>query len=686
MAARPARVPFVVVVLAGCVTIALTMLLPATAPWSAVKLATATYAVAVLPGAVILRAVGWPRSPATALAASLAWSVAALAPGLVLVFVLDRGVVVALVWLAVVVAGGLVAGRGKPVEVDVRISRLLLLLLVVVAAFTLLVLLARHDGAEDAMEHIARIRKLSELDPPRRLADIGLLPPDTGLHPGYAFPLWHAAVALVVLLTGLDPAAAFPSLAPLLVPVMAAAVYGAGRQVFASRAAGVATVVAYLAVFAFPESGVGRFDRLMYPGFVAIFVLWPLMIDRAFAFLRHGGRATLLTLAAAAFVMALIHGSYNPLVLLLLGAFAAVRVAVTRDAGETRRLVTVLAAASVPFLVLLPWLLPIATSAATEGGPQHFASMLDRYGNGMLRLKPEYVTRGGAAHLLALLLVPVVGVAARTRAAAFVVGAIAVPVLILIVPLLYTPFADVLSVSQSRRLLYLLPWAFSLVAAALVLGRFRWIAAAAGLALATALQAVYPGSFTYQLTDPGPAWVAWVAVVGGLLALAAGARRHVRPRLGESWVVPIVVAVAIPVAVGGLPDAPLGRDDVTSFHPALLSAIRDNVRRDDVLMAPLRIAYRVAGHAPVYIVAASLGHGGDTVHNEHQRRRIDVATFFSDEVTTAEAAATVRRWDADWILVHEAVPYPAEVVDRLDAVYEGTTYSLYRVNTAELPP
>lgn len=685
--ARPRlRVPFAVIVLATLTVSALAMALPASMPWSGIKLLAATYAVLLVPGAVILRSLEWPRSPAAALAGSAAWSMVGVAPGLVLVVMLDGSIDVALIWLLLVIVVGLVVGRGKPIEIGTRVGGLILLLIATMAAFAVLLWFARWNNVGDAVEHIARIRKLTELNPLRSLQEVNLLPPDSGFHPGYAFPLWHAVVALIARVSGLEEPWVFRSLPPLLVPLVAAAVYGAGRRMFGCRAAGVAAWIAYLALFAFPAGGVGYFNQLSYPGYVCIFLVWPLLIDRAFAYLRVGGREPVWTVAAATFLVAAIHPSYSPFIMVLIGAFVAARFFVVHETNELRRLAVLFAAASVPFLLFVIWLYPIATSAATAGGPDHFATLLDRYSNGTLRLKPEFVTRGGVAYIAALVVVPVAAAASRTRAAAFIAGGTAAGVLILTVPLLFTPFSEVMSVSQSRRFVFFLPWAFALVGGTLVLARFRYLAVVAALGVGLLLHNLYPGSFTYRLTDAGPGWVAWFGAVGALVVLVGGASGKLRLRYGNTWAVPIVIALAVPVAFGGLAEVKVGRSDATAFPPHILGAVRQHVGRDDVLIAPLKGAYHLTAHAPIYITAAGSGHGGDTVLNNHEERRMDVRRFFSNDVTLEEAAGIIRRWDVDWILVTKEQPHPRELIDRLTPVFEGRKYTLYPVDASELPP
>ncbi len=55
----------------------------------------------------------------------------------------------------------------------------------------------------DGLFHLARVRKLVELGD-LHLRTVGEFA-DGGLHPGYAFPLWHGFLALVAEVSGLDP-------------------------------------------------------------------------------------------------------------------------------------------------------------------------------------------------------------------------------------------------------------------------------------------------------------------------------------------------------------------------------------------------------------------------------------------------------------------------------------------------
>ena len=105
---------------------------------------------------------------------------------------------------------------------------------------------------------------------------------------------------------------------------------------FGCRAAGLATCIGYLGAFAFPI-GVGYFSQISYPGYICIFLFWPLIIDRTFTYLREGGREPIWTAAASSFVVSAAHPSYAPFMILLLGAFLVARFIMARDRTDDLR-------------------------------------------------------------------------------------------------------------------------------------------------------------------------------------------------------------------------------------------------------------------------------------------------------------------------------------------------------------
>ena len=88
----------------------------------------------------------------------------------------------------------------------------------------------------DGLFHLARVRKLVELgDLHLRTVDEFK---DGGLHPGYAFPLWHGFDALVAKVSGLDPGSSSTTKRRVLVPLACLLAWESGVAVFGSAAAG----------------------------------------------------------------------------------------------------------------------------------------------------------------------------------------------------------------------------------------------------------------------------------------------------------------------------------------------------------------------------------------------------------------------------------------------------------------
>src|SRR5262249_462404 len=97
----------------------------------------------------------------------------------------------------------------------------------------------RVEGAVvgDARFHEARVRKPVGLSP-LHLRSVDELARG-GLHPGYAFPLWHGFLAMVSKLSGLDPAVVIHREASVLVPLAFLLAWEAGVAVFRSAWGGI---------------------------------------------------------------------------------------------------------------------------------------------------------------------------------------------------------------------------------------------------------------------------------------------------------------------------------------------------------------------------------------------------------------------------------------------------------------
>ena len=114
---------------------------------------------------MILRLIGWPASLAAALPACAAWSVTALAAGFVLMLVTGGGLLATILWLLAVIGAGLLIGRGKPVVMDLRPTPTFFCFVAGIAGFAALLWIGSWNNVGDAVEHIARMRKITEVRP-----------------------------------------------------------------------------------------------------------------------------------------------------------------------------------------------------------------------------------------------------------------------------------------------------------------------------------------------------------------------------------------------------------------------------------------------------------------------------------------------------------------------------------------
>ena len=214
------------------------------------------------------------------------------------------------------------------------------------------------------------------------------------------------------------------------------------------------------------------------------------------------------------------------------GGFLAVRLAWRREGLRSGALA--LTALVVPAGLFLVWLVPVIRSTASvspDAGER--ARAFDQYA-GQLRgsvdhfsLAPQVFGRAGAVAVAALLLVPLTALASRRRWAAYVVGGSLAIFAITLVPWLFTPFSDVVSLSQARRARRVLPVR---VRARRRHGRCshhssgpssRPFALGAGIVCSGGIP-VISGT---RLEQGGPAWATWAAVGGATVALVFGLRR-----------------------------------------------------------------------------------------------------------------------------------------------------------------
>jgi hypothetical protein len=671
----------------------LSYLLPDTGVGLGVRLAAATLCVLVLPGALILRTVGWPGSPATALCAALALSLAVVFAALALTFAAGGSLSLTIAVIAIFcVAGAIPAARAGVLPRVERSERLAVIgVLVAGAVFAGIVWWGSPTTLSgDALFHLARARKIDEFDTLSSVRTVREFA-DGGLHPGYGFPLWHGVLALVARLASVDVAEPVRHLNAILTPLSFVAAYAGGRALFRSWAAGVAMLAATVAAFGFSRDGIGSYELLSLPATSARLLLVPAVLALAFALAQGGSWSLVLPLASAGLALALTHPTYALFLVLPVGAALVVRaVPRPRDWDGLLRLAVALPALLVPFVAYTWWILPVINSTLARGSDdraravRHYAGQLDVSGD-TFRLAPEAIARGGAAVVAALLCVPLAALAGRRLWSAVVLGGTVAILGVVLWPTLFTTLSDQVSLSQSRRLVLFLPLAFAFAGGAAAAGRFRWWGAGAALAAGIGLQLAYPGEFAYGAGEGGPAWAVWIALGGGVLAIAWAVWRRGTGFEPGRFAALAACLFVLPSAVAGLrharlPDPP----DRYALTPGLVRELRTLDRRA-IVFAGLETSYRIAAYVPVRIVAAPPAHVARTKLNEPYNRRRDVIRFFYRPTTTdAQLKEILDDRYVGWVVVDKRRAYPKRFLDEhLDEVFEDRRYILYEVPPPE---
>ncbi len=624
----------------------------------------------LLPGFLLARALGQGGA-----AAPLAWCFGALAIALGAVFVLHTAIWLALVVLALLASVALPLALRRPRSQAIP-GRVIVLAAGIVFGIALWHVAGVLGG--DALFHLARVRKLDALgDLHLRTLDEFR---DGGLHPGYAFPLWHGFLALVAKLGGVDPSAVVLHEPTVLAPVAFALAYEAGLRVFDSISGAVATVVAQVAVIGLAAGHGGSYVSLALPPTADRQLFVPAALALFFAFVAEPGRARLAAIAAASLALVLVHATYAIFLCIPLAGYVAVRaLAERRDALPGLKALAALAAPAAVVLVPLHSLASrtasyTPSSVELRRALRQYAGELDVSSIHRYRLAPEVFGRTGAVAVAALLSIPLAGFAWRRRWASFVLGG-SLAVFALTLPSFVFPhFADVLSLSQARRAAGFVPLAYAFAGGALVAAAaLRWLLPPLGLAAGIALQLAYPGDFGYGLREGGPSIATWIAALGAIAAVAAAVlgRRSLperRPTLAALAAGLFVAPVAVHAAAHW---SALRSDDPRALTPGLVRALRELVPARDVVFSDLPTSYRIAAAAPVYLAAAPPEHVADTKANRPYRRAKDVRRFFRKG-----ELAIPRRYGARWIVLVRA---RYKLALPLRAAYADRRYVLYRL-------
>jgi hypothetical protein len=635
------------------------------------RLAIAT-ALVLAPGWLIARSLG-----VRSVSATLAWSLAVVFAALAVTFALGSTLTLTLVLLgAVAVAAVLISGQRGWRRTEPLPGRMLALFWGAIVGLVLWVAAPTVQG--DGLFHLARIRKLLSLDDLSldRVSEFA----DGSLHPGYAFPLWHGFVALIAKVAFEDPERVVVHLPSILAPIAVAIAFEAGWALFRRTWAAGVTAAAQVAMICFAPGTGGAYVFLALPATASRQLLAPAALALALETIRSRSLGLLASTAAAGFVLAVVHPTYAIFLWIPFVGFLAVRALWER--ADVRRGALALAALVVPAALFMLWLRPIVndTRSVTPDADelqrafQQYRGQLVVSSDTSYHLAPEVFTRAGAVAIAALLLVPLAGLAARRRWAAYAVGGSLAVLAVMLIPFLFTSLADLVSISQARRAAGFLPFAFAFAGGMGVLARLVGpILLPLMLGAGMFLQIVYPGDFDYVLRDPAPAWITYFAVVGAVAALVVGFIRR-RPAL-ETGAALAAAAFLTPVFAGGMLDLrPPPPPAIATLSDGLVHAVRREVDSGSVVFSDPETSFRLAAFAPVYIASAPPGHVADTEKNRPYERARDARRF-----SRTGDPSILRDYGADYVVVDRL---RSKLRLGLPVVYRDERFTLYRVPPA----
>jgi hypothetical protein len=661
------------VVLAAPVVVgalALARMLPAEGVGLGLRLALATACV-LLPGALVARAL---RLSGAASTLALGFGTVFLAE--LAVFAFESSLTLALVVLAAI-ASAAAPFAARRTAVPLAPGWLPVLGLGAVFGIALWQLAPQVDG--DALFHLARVRKLEafgslSLDDVNEFAD-------GGLHPGYAFPLWHGLLASVARLAGVDPTLVVRHEATVLAPVAFLVAYEAGHALFRSRAGAAAVLLAQVALIGLAPAGGGAYVSLALPATGSRQLLVPAALALAFAYLRDRSWTWLPALTAAGLALALVHPTYAVFLCLPLLGYVLARAVMART--EVAAGTAALLAVALPTAAVTLWLLPTVRSTAshTPGLSEldrafaQYPGQLDVFSPDSYRLAPELFARGGAIAVVALALVPLAALAPLRRWAAFVLGGSLVVLGLTLTAFLFPSFADLVSISQARRAAGFLPFPFAFAGGVLLVAQvLRLAALPVALAGGIALQLAFPGDFGYRLENGGPPVVTWIAALGGAVALAFAAL--VRwPGITErrERIAGLAAALfVLPVAAHGIANwEPRAESHAHRLTAGLVTALREQVPERAVVFSDLQTSYRIGAQAPVYVAAAPPAHVADTEENRPYERQEDVNAFL-----ISGDLAIPRRYGARYVVIDRS---RFDTRPRGRELYRDRRFVLYRI-------
>ncbi len=669
-------------------------LLPDTGFGLWLRLAAATLVV-LLPGRLVALSLGQRTA-----AAALAWSSALVGGGLALTFALGASLDLALACELGAGAAALLSlliGRrldGERLPGAARFMRGWLLLAGLGLGAG--VWFAQGALAGDSFFHLGRVRKLDALGS-LSLHDVGEFA-HGGLHPGYAFPLWHGMMALVARLAGVDPTRLAMHESSVLVPLAVLLAFEMGWAVFRSTGLALAVVLGQVAFKVLAPGHAGVYTLLWQPATAATQLFAPAAVAMFFTYLRRPSRTLALALAADSAALALVHPTYALFLALPLTAFLVARLILTRGA-DLRNGISALAAFGVPMALAFAWLYPIVdqTSDVHLGGKalkrslHHYRLDLAVQSLARYSLAPARVDRAGTVAVVALVLTPLAVLARRRRWAAFVLGGTVGVLALELWPLVFPHFAAAVSLSQARRAATFVPFVIAFVGGVGLVARFsRTLALVAALACGIWLELTYGGDFGLRAPRSQPTLPTWIALYGGAAALLVGGalawlRRPDDSPARRGGARGITVALAttlfvLPVAVHGFSRWRPAPAHGFTLTPGLIRFLQHGVPPRAVVFADMDTSYEAIAYAPVYAVGLPPTHVARTTPNHVYMRRHAVLRFLAHPTL-----GVPHRWGASWLILRRKEPVAWAEGQGLSRVYEDRRFVVFRLPSPSVP-
>jgi hypothetical protein len=422
----------------------------------------------------------------------------------------------------------------------------------------------------------------------------------------------------------------------------------------------------------------GAFTTLALPATASRQLILPAALALAVEATRRPTPALLASAAAASLALAAVHPTYALFLWIPFAGFLVVRR--LWGQGDGRAGLLALGALVVPAAAFFAWLLPfVDETASVSPDAAERTRAFEKYAGQLtgeadrFAIVPELFGRTGAVAVAGLLLLPLAAFAARRRWAAYAVGGALAVFVVCLLPWVFTPFSDVVSLSQSRRLAGFVPLAVALAGGIAVLARLiGWLAAPVALGAGIVFQILYPGDFGYTLETGGPALATWIAVGGAVAALAVGYRFRDRTPLERRAAVASAL-VLLPTYVHGLthwtPSDALKRNPLSS---GLIATVRDEIPAGAVIYADPEASYRLGAVAPVRVCVNPPGHVADTVDNRPRERVEEFRRF----ARTGDLAIP-RACGATWLVVDRS-RFP-QLTSDLEVVHRDARWVLYRL-------